>query len=228
MKVSAFAGRIVIALVVINAAAGVTALIVSSGKQIGTLEGEMFLTTLAVSMAAFSVLPCSLALERGTSRFADYVAAFGIMAALLTFLLLISLIWTDNPSENLGRSTATSAFASLGLALINLLSLAQLPRSNEWVRLTAYGLTALTAAELTALTWTEDFSGYSIRILIATLIVLAAGSVLVPVLQRMSDTDEAPFSPALRFCPSCGAGLDDATEPATCPACGASFEVEFR
>jgi hypothetical protein len=140
MTIRPVAARILIALVVVNAAAGVTALVVSSDKQIGSFEGHIFLTTLAASMAAFTILPCLLSYERGLAK---PLAGLGIAASLVTLGVLVTLIWTDNPPDDLWSSTVSAAAVSLGLALVNLLTLATLPRSNEWVRLAAYALTAL-------------------------------------------------------------------------------------
>jgi hypothetical protein len=225
MTIRPVAARILIALVVVNAAAGVTALVVSSDKQIGSFEGHIFLTTLAASMAAFTILPCLLSYERGLAK---PLAGLGIAASLVTLGVLVTLIWTDNPPDDLWSSTVSAAAVSLGLALVNLLTLATLPRSNEWVRLAAYALTALTAAQVIAVVWNDDPSDARLRVLAATAIVLAASGVLAPILQRMAGDEVNASQPAVRYCPNCGSRIVGEGKTADCHACGARFSIRFE
>jgi len=147
---------------------------------------------------------------------------------VVTLALLTTVIWTDGDAEDLERATVTAACVSLGLALINLLSLARLRASHRWVRYSAWGLTVVLAAQIIYAVWNDDPGDNSLRILAATTVLLVAFSVLVPILGRWSGREAASELTSPRFCPACGRGLEDSSQPVTCPACGARFQVNFQ
>jgi hypothetical protein len=225
MSVRNLVGRALIALVVVNAAAGVLALILSSSKQIGSFEGHILLTTGAVSLAIAAGLPCALAWEKRGLTAAYGLPALAIAAIALAMALTVALVWTDSPTDDL-TDIAWSAFAiAFALALISLLSLADLPPRQNWVRLVACALAVLFAAQMIYLLWGPEPSDGAYRRFGATGILLAGASSVVPVLQRMGAVKQQD---APGFCPRCGAALAGVVgRRALCSACGAAFRVEF-
>ncbi|HLG10167.1 MAG TPA: hypothetical protein VI876_00275 [Dehalococcoidia bacterium] len=225
MSIRALIGRVLIAVVVVNAAAGVLALILSSSKQVGSFEGHVLVTTGAVSLAILGALPCALAWEkRGLTATFGWPAT-GLFAIVTAAALVVVLIWTDRPDDNLSNVSWSALAIAFAAVLFNLLSLAELQPSQRWVRWAAYVLAALLAAQWIDLIWTDDAGDGSIRRFGATAILLAGASSVVPILQRLHDSDRKE---AALFCPRCGSQLPGSTgREASCGACGAAFRVEF-
>lgn len=221
--------KAMIAAVVVNAAAGVIALTISSGKQLGSFEGHILLTTLSASVAAIACLPCVIAWEsrRGLGWPMFHIVAIG--SILAGGGSVVALIWTDSPTDDLNKITWTLAVAGFGMSLVCLLALARLQRPQAWVRVTAYALDVLLAAQLIfAIWWAGEDDDNRWRLVAATTILLAAAAVLVPILQRLSGSSAAGSQRAAGFCPGCGAALGQASDVrVTCTSCGAVFSVDF-
>jgi hypothetical protein len=225
LTVRTLIGRTLIALVVINAGAGVAALVLSSSKQIGSFEAHILLTTGAVSLAAATGLPCALAWEKRGFAASYALPLIGIAVITLAMAFLVALIWTDDASQDLNDIAWSLTFAAGALSLINLLSLAELRPSQGWVRLVAYGLAVVLAAQLIVALWQDDPSDGEIRRFAITTILLTGASSVVPILQRLG---EQPQREAPAYCPRCGAALTAIlNRQSTCPVCGAAFRVEF-
>jgi Zn finger protein HypA/HybF involved in hydrogenase expression len=92
------------------------------------------------------------------------------------------------------------------------------------------GLALVLGALVTVAIWgTGDAEWYG-RTVGVVAVLLAAFTLLVPVLHRASRAELARLAAeraaGVRFCPCCGAALEAAPgAPTTCPRCGARFTV---
>lgn len=208
--------------VVVNAALGIAALVAG---EFGDTQRRVLFTSLAVSGAGVLVLACIPALERRRLR---PLPAAGIAAAVGAGALAIVLSWLDEPPETLGRAFGTLVVAAVAIAYGSLVGLARLPGRYAWVVRAGTGLALVLAGLVTTTIWGAGDSPGMGRVIGVVAVLLAACTVLVPVLQRASRGQE-PAAAAARigYCPSCGAALGDHGLSATvlCPRCGGAWQI---
>jgi hypothetical protein len=213
---------LLVASVALNAALGIAALVVSG---FGALERRVLLTSLAVSAAGVLGLACTPALERGRLR---PLPRLGLAATVGSFALFVALIWLGDPPEALGKAAGTLLIGAVAAAHGSLVGLARLARRYRLVAPAAAGLALLLAAVAAAGIWSEPPGGWYPRLVGVLAVLLAAFTLLVPILHRASRTElsTAGAAAGLRFCPYCGAELaaPEGVE-ASCGACGARFTV---
>lgn len=208
--------------VLVNAALGVAALVAGA---FGDTQQRVLLTSLAVSGAGVLVLACTPALER---RRLGPLPAAGIAAATAGGVLAIVLAWLDEPPETLGRAFGTLVVAAVAIAYGSLVGLARLPRRHVWVVRVATALALVLAALVVTTIWgAADSTGMG-RVVGVVAVLLAACTVLVPVLQRASRLPgPVEGTPRIAHCPTCGAAIGDQGVRATvrCPRCGAAWDI---
>jgi hypothetical protein len=183
----------------------------------GSTEVKVFLTSLCVTAASILTMCGAVAWERGRL---GPVPPAGAVASLLGFGLLVIGMWGEIDNEEFWKSAVTGVIAGITGAHFSLLALASLQQRFELWRRMTFGFGLLLAGFLTVGMWGEiDNDAYWRAVGILSILV-AAGTIAVPVLHRLSGIRPET---ALRHCPNCGASL--AASP--CPRCGARFSVEF-
>ncbi len=214
-----------VASVAISAALGIYSLLAG---EFNALQGKILITSFTISGGSVLAMACGIAWERGRLGLAP---PMGVGVSLAGSALFISAAWSSFDIEPLNKSAASVMIVALALALASVVSLATLPSRHRWVQLSAYALaTALVATAITGIwaEWEGDGIGRAIGV---EMILLAAATILVPVLQRMARpgaaAGPAPVTARVAFCPACGAALDSGPGRVTCPACGARFTIEF-
>lgn len=208
--------------VVVNAALGIAALVAG---EFGDTQRRVLFTSLAVSGAGVLVLACIPALER---RRLGPLPGAGIAAAAGGGVLAIVLSWLDEPPETLGRAFGTLVVAAVAIAYGSLIGLARLPRRHVWVVRAGTGLALVLAGLVTTTIWGAGDSPGMGRVVGVVAVLLAACTVLVPVLQRASRGPGSTGSAArIGYCPSCGAALGDRGVSAAirCPRCGGAWQI---
>ena len=211
--------------VVLNAALGIYALVRGG---FGDVERRVLLTSLAVSAAGVLGLACAPALER---RRLGPLPRVGLGTTAAGFALFIVLIWLPDSPEALGKAAGTLLIAAVASAYGSLVGLARLARRFRLVTSAAVGFALLLAALAAVGIWTEPGGGWYPRAVGVVAVLLAACTVLVPILHRASRAELAAEAAGagIRFCPYCGSGLAAAEgRETTCAACGAAFTVVER
>ncbi|MEZ5102834.1 MAG: zinc ribbon domain-containing protein [Thermoleophilia bacterium] len=209
--------------VAVNAALGIVAL---GGGEFGDTQRRVLLTSLAVSGTGVLVLACIPALERRRLGPLPYA---GIAAAAAGGVLALVLAWLDDPPERLGQAFGTLVVLAVAIAYGSLIGLARLPGRRAWIVRASTVLALVLAALVTTTIWAAGDSSGMGRAIGVVAVLLAAGTVLVPVLHRWGRAPEAGADGArIRFCPSCGTPLGDrgAAAAVHCPRCGASWRIE--
>ncbi|MFM8980993.1 MAG: hypothetical protein ACKOSS_11105 [Planctomycetia bacterium] len=220
----------------ITASAVVGIVILLSAGEMGLTQGRILATTLVLSGASVLGMACAPALER---RRLGWVPRAALVASVLAGVLGILSIWVENLRAEAWWKVVGSActLACCG-AHASLLALAEPSRRHAWLQPTAYAVATLLCSSLLGMIWTEAAGDPGWRIVGALAILLAALTLLVPLLRRMAP-DEPPAAIAstagataaaaaplqARHCPACGAAL---AQPSACGSCGARFSVEFR
>lgn len=211
--------RIVIGLIVVNAAIAVFVLL--SG-DIGDTEGKILLTSLLATATAVLAMVSAPALASGRLR---PVPHLGIAAAVVGFALVTAAIWGDVGALWLGK-TAGSAYLIAGAsALACLLSAWPIRGRAFWVGTAGYALVATVTLALLAAIWLEIGSSGYWRGFAVLAVLLAAALLAIPILHRSTSPSDVE---QITQCPFCGSGVAGVTGKAiTCPSCGRRFAVRL-
>jgi|GEM_PF-4507425 len=153
-------------------------------------------------------------------------------AGLLGFGLLLVGSWRETGSRSLWRVAESCVVIAATSGYFVILSAARLRAGHRWAALTASVLAAGFAALLLVGSWAEGLGEDLARLTGAVGVLLAGGTLLVPILARMAQTQSELLRVELgaraRYCPACGHGLEPVGAPFTCGACGRSFRVTFE
>jgi hypothetical protein len=207
--------------IALNAALGIYALLAG---EFGDLERQILLTSVTVSGVGMLSLACGPARER---RLVWPLPPAGSALAVAAGIVYIVAIWLDSPSEALLKTGGTATVVAVVATHGSLLALATLAQRYRWALPGAIGLAIVLGGMITAVIWGEfDNESYG-RAVGVVAVLLAAFTLLVPILHRAS---RGLLSPAdarvVAFCPFCGAAIAHGTaEIATCERCDAGFAV---
>lgn len=216
---------LLLASIAVNAALGIVALV--SG-DFGELERDVLFTSLCVSGTGVLSLACLPALERGRLGLLPRV---GIAASVVGFGLLIVSFWIDDLPESYLQATQTVLVPAVAVAWASLIGLAHLARRFRWVLAVAIALVLVLGGQVVGAVWgggDSDAYGRSVGVVA---VLLAAFTLLVPILHRVSRAElgqQGAGEAGIRFCPGCGRPLvapgmpGDALE---CARCGLGFSV---
>ncbi len=220
--------------VVINAALGIIALFAG---DFGEVQGKILMTSLSVSAASVLSLAMFPARERGLL---GVVPTAGIALSVTGFSLLVILVWTEFNEDNLGRSVGSILTFAVAAGYVSLLSLAVVqPKYINVVRF-AYLLAAILASFIAGIIWSEPGGDFLLRFMGVLSILLAAATVSIPVLHRLSraelSTSDGDYEGYVRvfleqtprICLNCAhpeISVDDSGR-FECESCGSKFRVE--
>lgn len=221
-----------VASILVNAVLGIWALLVG---DFGTTQEKVLGSSFLLSAAMLSVLVNVPAIRRRPLWPAPLV---GAIAGAFGFVLFIGLLWTEPDADGwdklAGSSLVVAAAATLacGLALI--------PTPDRFRRMRPVGnvLIALLGVSIVIAIWAEADTDWYARLVGVQGVLVAAMTLLIPVLSRFAGPDQQPAreaaepgaSPGVRFCPSCGSpvtpGPLGSGMSTTCAGCGLTFEVK--
>lgn len=216
-----------------NAVLGIWALL--SG-DFGETQGKVLATSFLVSAAMLSILVNIPAIRR---RELWPVPAIGAAAGASGFAMLVALVWFEGDDDVWFRSVGSLLVVAAAATLAASLSLIGVPSRLAWVHAVVDALIGLLAVTILYAIWFEPDTEWYARLVGIEAVLVAAMTLLVPVLSRFASPGEtgtgspvAPGeTPALRYCPSCGRALDGtyrlgAPEPVRCTGCELVFRVE--
>ncbi len=220
-----------IASVILSALLGIVAILSGS---FGWLEVRIILTTVTISIASICALANAALWE---SKRGKVLAAVGLVFSLLAALMLIVAIWFEPSSQRFWRLTVHLVVLAVSTSHVCLLSLANLKARYIWARATAY-VVIYSLAFLIILVF--EFSIESRAIVKAigiNSILVAAISIIIPVLHRLSKADLKEESDKVSaegeqtwrqvICPNCGVEQFKALGEITCQACQCKFIVRI-
>lgn len=224
MKLKRMALLTLIASVGLSAVLGVYALLVG---DFGEFEVKILLTSLSVSAASILSMSCAVAFER---RRLGQLPLAGAVLALAGCGGCVLGIWIEFDYEPAWQLVLTATFFAIAAAHVCLLSLARLEARFRWAFLLGATCALLLAVQLSLLVWVKLFDEeWSWRFIGVVAIVLAATTIAVPLLHRISSLpleETSGDAPRLRACPACGAELDAPIGEIHCSACDGRFQIE--
>lgn len=180
---------VLIVSVAVSAVVGIVVILVGN---FGEFESRVLLTTFSITCASILGLACGPAYESGRGR---AVSLTGIVLAVLAGISWIILIWTDaDLGEFVIKSIMTVTVLAVTFAHVSLVLMARLEKKFLWALYTLYLSVAALAGLVLSLIWfTEAFeSDLTFRMLGVLSILVAALTILLPVLHKLSDTKTDP------------------------------------
>jgi hypothetical protein len=217
--------------VLANAVLGIWALL--SG-DFGETQGKVLGTSFLVSAAMLSVL-LNIPAIRGRALYPAPLV--GAVTGAAGFSLFIALMWIEPADDRWFKLAGSFLVVAAAATLVSSLALAAVPVHLQWLQWVADGLIAILAVTVVVGLWAEPDVDWYARLLGIEGVLVAAMTLLLPVLSRFSSLRPAepgreaipPGPPEVRFCPSCGhpvapgpLGTGVATH---CEACGLTFAV---
>ena len=203
--------HILIFAVVASAILGIYALLAG---DFGETEARIILTTLSVAGASILAMASGAALERNRGGYFPHV---GIGATLAGFGLIVFGIWVlwDHFDEDYWKVTSTLTVLGVFASHAALLRIARLSPRFAWVSVATIVCGAILAQTIASLIWGMDLEeDVAARVIGVLSILVAAGTILVPVFARMSRDEFA-------------AATDDRDAPPACPHCGKRLSPDF-
>ena len=209
--------------IAINAALGIWALLVD---DFGDTQEKILVSSFLVSGGMLAVLINGAPLSR---RILWPVPVMAVVGLVLGFVLLLVAVWAEIDSELLGKTLTTAFVIGAAATVSGLLGLLPLRPAHQVLRFVAHLLIAALAATVTGVIWADGGGDAIARVIGVESILVAACTLALPALSRFVPVEEsAVVVTSGRFCPGCGAELDDdllSGEPVACGNCERVFSV---
>ena len=183
--------------VTINAALGIVVLL----GDLDDLGAQVLVTSFLVSASMLSVLINAPALRRRPLWPAPVAGAAG---GAVGFALLIVMVWVDSPSSGLAKLAVSALIVGGAATLAAALRLVGELPTAAWLQLaTTAAIAALVGVSLVAL-WTEGGGDGIARVIGILSILVATGTLLIPVLTRFGGSAPPRRVGSTMTCPHCG------------------------
>ena len=187
--------------VTLNAALGIMVLL----GDLDDLGAQVLVTSFLVSASMLSVLINAPALRRRPLWPAPVAGAVGGAAG---FSLLIAMVWLDSPSDGLAKLAISGLIIGGAATLASALRLVGELPTAEWLQpATTVAIAALAGVSLAVL-WTEEGGDGTARLIGILSILVATGTLLIPVLARFAGPAHSRVSDQTITCPHCGELID--------------------
>ncbi len=218
--------------VVANAVLGIWALL--SG-DFGDTQRKILGTSFLVSAAMLSVLVNVPAARRRALWPAPSV---GAITGSSGFALFVVFVWTEPGDDFWFKLAGSLLVVAAAASVASSLSLIALPAPFGWLQPVGTVLITLLGITVIVGLWAEPDTGWYARLLGIEAVLVAAMTLLIPVLARFSPSGPrgtgreigSAGPAAIRFCPSCGRPVEHSplgsVTPTSCEVCGLTFEVQ--
>ncbi|MDG1366910.1 MAG: hypothetical protein P8I99_06665 [Acidimicrobiales bacterium] len=187
--------------VTLNATLGILVLL----GDLDDLGARVLITSFLVSASMLSVLINAPALRRRPLPPTPVAGAVGGAAG---FALLIMMVWVESPSDELAKLAVSSLIVGGAATLAAALRLVGDLPTVKWLQLaTSTAVAALAGVSLVVL-WT-GWGGDGVARLIGILsILVATGTLLIPVIARFGGSTPTRPGPQTISCPHCGETIE--------------------
>ena len=155
-------------------------------SQWGWIETRIMLTTFVVAVASVCGLACDLSrIPKGL----NLLPKLGLASTLVSAALILAVVWTGLPHEFLVKLTFCASIFATATVHACLLSIARLTGGQRWVSLIATQLIYGLAALLIFMVVSEVFDETLWRYTAVLSIVIAALTLVIPILYRLGRND---------------------------------------
>ena len=152
-------------------------------------EVRVILTTLTIAAASLCGLACELS---KTPLGLNLLPKFGLVVTGLAAVMLLIGIWADINGDMYWKLTTCTCIFSVATVHVSLLSIAKLGRSFQWVYTVACQIIFGLAALLVIIILAEIESDTAWRLVAALSIVVAAITLVIPILHRIGKMEAPP------------------------------------
>lgn len=152
------------------------------------LEVQVMLTTVILAVSSLCGLACDLSrLPRGQ----NILPKSGLALTLVAACLLLFGVWIEASSESYWKFTVTAIIPAVAVVHVCLLSIARLARRFQWVFTVAWQCIGGLACVLIGMVVFEFYSVDISRFVAVLSIVVTALTLVIPLLHRLSRTEQS-------------------------------------
>jgi hypothetical protein len=223
---------LLIVMVVALGACAATGIAILVFGEFGETEGRILGMCGAIAYASLTGLGCAVALERDVLKL---LATIGIAVSVVTGLALTAGIWTDLfESTEYAKTCVILSMLAAATAHTTLLSLARLRSGYAWSRFVTAAATFLLVSVLSGMLLFEEDDEALVRFAGVLSILVALGTLAVPILHRLSGIPpDKPHEAACPeeielICPRCHRRQRVLLGEGHCQHCELSINVEIR
>ena len=172
--------KVFIWFLVVTAIGAIIAVLVG---EFGDFLGKVLVSTLSISAASICAMSCAAFIEK---RQRQGWGLAGIALAAVTAVLIITGLWVEVGDTDYWKTTISLGVAAAALAHIFLLLLPDLDAQHRWTQqVSAIAITTLSVQIIGAVLAEIDEDVYY-RLLAAVGIVVGLGTLIVPILMKLS------------------------------------------
>ncbi len=199
-------------------------------SDFGKTEGQILLTTLTISYFSCTSLACVTAFEKKTG---NWLAMVGLVVSMIGLPLFLVSIWAEwRDSQAVLKTNMVLAIFSFSLAQTCLLEIVPLKPSLRWVFYATTGVVLGLATMGSGIIVFETSGEWLLRILGVLGILDGCGSLMIPVLSRLSDRvaeafDDGRFNRIELTCPRCGHRDTYSVGTLRCTECALEIRVQI-
>jgi len=184
--------------VCLSAFFGIIALLIG---DFGEFQIKVLLSSLTITGASLGGLCCGAAYE---ARRWPFFALAGLLLIAVNTVMILGGLWAEVGQDWFWQSVGTTSAFATAFAHLCLLNMARLKRSHRWTLWAGYVVDFLMCGIITYLIW-GDFpfnEDIIFRVLGIDAILIAAFSLVIPILHRLSrgdvDADDGDLGAILR------------------------------
>ncbi|WP_404308656.1 hypothetical protein [Neorhodopirellula lusitana] len=152
----------------------------------GWFEVRVILTTLIVAAGSLCGLACDLS---RTPLGSNWMPKLGMVLTALASALLLLGVWVEGDSEIYWKTTVCVSILAVSIIHVNLLGIATLAGRFRWLQFITSQIIFGFALLLCTMIIAEIDSSGALRLVTAGSIVIAALSMVIPILHRISRLD---------------------------------------
>lgn len=198
---------------------------------IGQTQGEILATTAAVGASSILALAAGVPLEK---RRWHPVGPLGILAVAFALIMSLILIWTMAwKNEVFVQAFFVSVVLAVAFPHAGLLGMARLRKQWAFIQFGTVVLIGLLAVQIIATIFSFIHDETWIRFIGVTSILVACGTIAVPILHRLSTmhSRESIRTTELKLgviCPRCSTSQQLPVGNSKCVKCGLKFKIEIE
>jgi hypothetical protein len=158
------------------------------GGEFGELQVKILLTSTTISAASICAMSCAAFIEK---RKLATLGLGGIGFAVVAAALVILGVWAEIEAEGFWKLTGSVSVVAVGLAHAFLLVLPELDPGHRWVQWATVITIGVLALQIIVAIFGEIESEGYYQILAAVAILVALGTLVVPILMKLRKGDGA-------------------------------------
>lgn len=195
------------------------------GGGFGDTQWKILVSSMLVTAGSVVALACAVPLHAGRLGLLPWV---GIGASAVGFGMMVLGFWAEHSWDGAAKTAISLIIGAIAIGAIGLIDGARLRARHHWIAVTAQILVACGGGLVITAIWGEIGNSAFWRMTAIVLVLMAAGTISVPVLHSIAGIPptEAPGALRVKSCPFCGETVDGPlASQIVCGACEHHFRV---